>query len=479
MSSGLSQAKRIASFKTPLGSDKFVVTHFDGTEGLSELFEFRIEAVSDDENVDLSKILGELCSVKYGLRGGGTRHFNGVLAEARWLGARGYRSGYSFVLKPWLWLLSHRADCKIFHDKTAPDIIKEIFNKEGKKNFDDRLSKSYQKMEYCVQYRETDLSFVLRLMEHHGIYYYFKHTEDGHKLVLSDSKSSHDTQKAPAEEGGSAYLLLPPSHADRHKIDHFTDWHKTRRLRTGKVELNDYDFKKSTSDLRRSKEDGLPTAKKYEVYDYPGKYTERKDGERFAEIRVQAQQAMDERRQASGDAPSVYPGALITIAGHSAGAENAEYLVVQATHSFSEQGYRSGLDGEVAPYLGHYDLLKSERRFRAPGGDAEAARARAADREGRRREAQAGRGDRRRRIRLHLRPVPLGPGQGHDLPPRPRRPGLVRQGLGRPGHPAHRPGGRRRVPRGRSRTSPSSSARSTTTSTSTPTSCRRTRRSRA
>src|SRR4051794_25963934 len=105
MSSGLSQAKRIASFKTPLGSDKFVVTHFDGTEGLSELFEFRIEAVSDDENVDLSKILGELCSVKYGLRGGGTRHFNGVLAEARWLGARGYRSGYSFVLKPWLWLL--------------------------------------------------------------------------------------------------------------------------------------------------------------------------------------------------------------------------------------------------------------------------------------------------------------------------------------------------------------------------------------
>jgi len=366
MSSGLSQAKRIASFKTPLGSDKFVVTHFDGTEGLSELFEFRIEAVSDDENVDLSKILGELCSVKYGLRGGGTRHFNGVLAEARWLGSRGYRSGYSFVLKPWLWLLSHRADCKIFHDKTAPDIIKEIFNKEGKKNFDDRLSESYQKMEYCVQYRETDLSFVLRLMEQHGIYYYFKHTEDGHKLVLSDSKSSHDTQKAPAEDGGSAYLLLPPAHAARHKSDHFTDWHKTRRLRTGKVELNDYDFKKSTSDLRRSKEDGLPTAKKYEVYDYPGKYTERKDGERFAEIRVQAQQAMDERRQASGDAPSAYPGALITIAGHSAGAENAEYLVVQATHSFSEQGYRSGLDGEVAPYLGHYDLLKSERRFRAP-----------------------------------------------------------------------------------------------------------------
>ncbi len=370
MSAGLRQAKRIASFKTPPGDDYFVITRFDGADGLSEIFEYRIEAVRAKDDADLSQILGEKCNVSYGLRGGGTRYFSGILVEAQSLGARDGLFVYRFVLKPWLWLLSQRSNCKIFHKKNAIDIIKEIFDREGKKDFDTRTSENYQTMEYCVQYRETDLDFVLRLMEQHGIYFYFKHSSDGHKLVLADTKSSHDMQKAPAEGagvgGGGAYPWLPRGPQDRRLTEHIAEWRSERRLRTGRVELDDYDYKQSTSDLTAPKEDGLAAARNYELYDYPGKYTERSDGDRFAEIRVQAQQALDNRRYASGEAPSLYPGALCRLSGYHVQTENTEHLVVRTTHHFAQEDYRSGRGGEVTPYEGTYELLPSDRRFRAP-----------------------------------------------------------------------------------------------------------------
>ena len=97
------------------------------------------------------------------------RVLNGTLVDAQWLGKQDDLYIYRFTLKPWLWLLSQRADCRIFKNKTALDIIKEIFKKEGSASFDDRTSETLQPIDYCVQYRETDLDFVLRLMEQYGI----------------------------------------------------------------------------------------------------------------------------------------------------------------------------------------------------------------------------------------------------------------------------------------------------------------------
>jgi type VI secretion system secreted protein VgrG len=368
MTLGLSQKKRIASFKTPFGDDYFVICAFSGVEGLGELYGYEIDALSEVKNADLAGVLGEECFVALNLRGGETRHFSGIATEARWLGVRGDFHAYRFTLRPWLWLLSQRSDSRIFHNKTAPEVIKAVFGREAKSNFDDRLTESYQVMEYCVQYQESDLAFVLRLMEHHGMYFYFKHDSGGHKLVLSDSKSAHDLQRAPttAASGGD-YVYLPPGRPDRRNTEYFSEWYAERRLRTGRVEVNDYDFKQSTADLKRSKEDGLAVARRYEVFEYPGKYTERSDGERFAEILVQASQAQDERRYATGEAPSLFPGALFQLAGHDSASENNEHLVIRASHQFSDEEYRSGAAMEAfSPYQGTYECMQSERRFRSP-----------------------------------------------------------------------------------------------------------------
>lgn len=369
MSAQLRQKDRIASFFTPLGPDFFALTKFEAEEGLSELFTYRIEAVSTNANADLTTILGEKCRVSFTRRDGSARHFNGILAEAQFVGMKDKLGVYRFTLRPWLWLLSHRSDCRIFKDVQPKDVIEKIFAKEGKAKFTPRLSDSYQTMDYCVQYRETDLAFVLRLMEHHGIYYYFKHSEDGHDLILSDSRSSHDKVSAAVGRGGGksqggSYPFLPRGGSDRRHAEHITAWTKQQRLRTGKVQTRDYDYEKSTADLTENQEAGLSKAKQFEKYEYPGRYTERNDGSRFAKVRVQAEQALDGRRLAAGDAVSLHPGALMDLSNHDS--DNASFLVVRAAHAYALQSYTSGGRHDEEVYSGNYELQEADKPFRAP-----------------------------------------------------------------------------------------------------------------
>lgn len=371
MSSALRQEHSTASFSTPTGKDEFTLIKFEANEALSELFTYNVEAASKTENADLQSIMSEKCAIEFTLKNKSERIFNGTLVDAQWLGKQDDLYIYRFTLKPWLWLLSQRADCRIFKNKTALDIIKEIFKKEGSASFDDRTSETLQPIDYCVQYRETDLDFVLRLMEQYGIYYYFKHSDGDHKLVLCDSRSAHDQVTAAAEPSfqgdASAYAFVPQGNRfPRSMVEHLTHWSTIRRLRTGKFELKDYDFEKSESDLTARAEEGFPKAKSYEAYDYPAAYTKRDQGEHFARVMAQAEQALDDRRHAGGDAASLYPGALMKLCDHPTGAENSEYIVVRATHAYGIQSYRSSGRRDEALYHGSYELQKSDRRFRAP-----------------------------------------------------------------------------------------------------------------
>lgn len=370
MATELRQFDRIASFRTPAGEDEFALRRFESEESLSGLFTYKIEAVSQSENFDLRKIMGEKCSVTINLKNGQKKVFSGILVESQWIGADAKLHIYHFVLRPWLWLLSQRSDCRIFKDTTILDILTTIFKKEGKSSVTPRLGEGPRPIEYCVQYRESDLEFAHRLMEQHGIYYYFKHSDSDHTLVLSDTKSSHDLVTAAAEPSfagaGTAHRFLPVTSSLSRHVEHFTEWSTQRRLRTGKVELRDYDFTQSTADLTSRAEDGFDKTKAFEQYDYPGAYRSRDVGDQFATIRAQSAQAVDDRRHATGDAPSLYPGALMTLADHPTTDENGEYLVVRARHVYAAQDYRSAGQGGDGTYQCFYELQDSDRRFRAP-----------------------------------------------------------------------------------------------------------------
>lgn len=366
----LSQTNRMGALKTPLGDDVLVLKSFDGHEGLGELFEFHVDALSEQENINFDQAIGKACTIKLKTHQGKERFFCGILTEADWLGGdpnyvtdKEKYFSYWLVLRPWFWLLKSRADCRIFLDKKVTEIIQEVFTKAGfSSGTDFKLpSGSYDKIDYCVQYRESDFAFVSRLMEQYGIYYFFEHKDGQHTMVLADSRSSHSTiPDLPTVN------YNPATGGYNRQEQNLLSWMSRRRFRTGKVEFNDYDYLKPPKNLLANKEASENyTHSKYEVYDYPGKYDEKDKGEQFAKFRLEAEQALDHRRQAEGDAASLFAGGLVTLEKYPTSAENKEYLVVRARHSFGTQQYSSvSTGGDRLGYSGTYEFQPSDRQFR-------------------------------------------------------------------------------------------------------------------
>ena len=357
------QDPRSGVFSSPLGKDKLLLSRFNGSEGLSELFEYQVEAYSEKPITNFDDAIGANCCVSIKHYGQKIRHFNGVLVSTQMVDRPGGYFTYLLVLRPWLWLLSRTSDCRFFMDKSALEIIKIVFGEYGFAKFVSNTKETYPKRKYCVQYRETDLNFVCRLMEEVGIYYYFQHSEGEHQLVLADAKTSHTEKEGGAE---LTYRSIGSKHRrDREILFH---WHPGRRFNTGKVVLNDYDFWRPGAELLSQNADGGSYQNaKLEVYDYPGKYKEKSLGDTHAKVRLQAQQATDKRCRAEGDALSVMPGCLIDLKEHPASEQNRRYLAVNASHTFVSDKYLAA--GEATPeemYQGHYEFLPDDVPFRAP-----------------------------------------------------------------------------------------------------------------
>lgn len=360
MALALKQQSRVGEFKAAsLEKDELVLTRFDGTEGLGELFTYNIEVLSQKQDFNFDRLLGSKCTVSIKSYES-TRHFNGMLVEAQWTGEQTPYFLYRLIVRPWFWLLSRTTDCRIFTKKTPPQIIEDIFAKHGFAKFKNKLG-SYEQIEYLVQYRETDLSFVTRLMEEFGIYYFFEHEEDEHTLVLADGKSSHASLP-----GGGSIPYHPLVARDARREEHLIHWVPGRRFNTGKVELNDYDYFKPSADMfSRSESASSYQNSKLEVYDYPGRYVETSEGDKLAKVRLEAEQATDQRCQASGLAVNLFPGALVNLTEHPT--QNGEYLILRAMHAYSTELYRSGASSDAErTYSGRYEFLPSDKPFRSP-----------------------------------------------------------------------------------------------------------------
>jgi type VI secretion system secreted protein VgrG len=323
--------------------------------------------LSQNGKIDFDKAIGQSCTVRLKAYHGKIRIFDGILTQAQWVEKIDDFFRYRLVLRPWFWLLGHKSDCRIFLNRNVKDILREVFTKAGFNDFKFRTTEEYEKIPYCVQYRETDLAFCSRLMEHYGIYYFFEHGESGkddrHMMILADSPSSHcanpHVPKLP---------YLPLQGTEPHEDQLLGAWVSERSFRTGKVEFNDYDYRKPNKNLLAPSEASETYAhSKLEIYDYPGNYDEEEKGKQLSRFRLEAEQCHDRRRHVDGDAASLFPGSLVTVERHPIAAENRQFLVVRSWHQFGTQHYRSGYGAggpEEQVYYGHYEFLPSDQPFR-------------------------------------------------------------------------------------------------------------------
>src|SRR5438874_1244126 len=180
----IKQANRLLAIKTALGANALAVRSVSIEEQMSRLFAIEAELSSEDGNIDLDKVVGHDATIRLDIAEKDKRFFNGYVSKVVQLTNRGGFAQYRATIVPWLWLLSRTTDCCIFQEMSVPEIIEDIFKHYGFNDYKLKLSASYEKWEYCVQYRETDFNFISRLMEEEGNYYFFENQDEKQTLVM-------------------------------------------------------------------------------------------------------------------------------------------------------------------------------------------------------------------------------------------------------------------------------------------------------
>lgn len=352
-------ATRKITVKTPLAADKLFIKAATVTEQLGQPFEIEMDLLSPDESLDFDKLLGHEVTLTVGLDDG-ARHFHAFIVQFSQLGRLGEYVTYRARAVPWLWFLTRTADCRIFQTKSAPDIVKQVFREHGFTDVKDTLTKTYRTRDYCVQYRETDFNFVQRLMEEEGIYYYFKHTDSSHTLVLADSYSGHEA----FPDYGSIEYFPPSDNAVREK-DHIHDWHLSRDVQPGKYVVMDYDFTKPRAVLKTQyvQKRNFPKSDA-EMFDYPGGFTVSAEGDHYARARLEALQSRHERMNGAGNARGLATGSLFKLTGYPRKDQNKEHLIVAATHRLHGGDYESGTDGSEPDYQCSFEAVDAKEPFR-------------------------------------------------------------------------------------------------------------------
>jgi type VI secretion system secreted protein VgrG len=189
-----------------------------GHESLGEPFVFDVRLISDDPDVDESELLGKNATIQVSLPNGKARYFHGIITDFGYGGTDGRHIVYHATLRPWLWLLSQASDCRIFQHATVPEVVSTLFREHGfSDGFKLTLNRDYPQRDYIVQYRESTLAFVQRLLEREGIYYYFKHDSSGHSMEIVDDVSAH-----AAEPGYEQVPFFPPGRFN--EKDHIAQW---------------------------------------------------------------------------------------------------------------------------------------------------------------------------------------------------------------------------------------------------------------
>ena len=350
---------RVMEIATPLGADVLLFHAMHAREELSRVTEYRLDLLSLKNDINLDDILGKNVTITLALQDDGVRYFNGYVTRFSQGGTHGKFRRYFATVSPWAWFLSRTADCRIFQDMTVPEIVKKVFEDHPLAKFKDELTGSYSKWTYCVQYRETDLNFVSRLMEEEGIYFYFTHKKGQHTLVLADSYSAHE----PCQRDSIPFIA--PEDLVRPDIEHISSWTLTREVQPGLYVHDDYDFERPSVELRTQKS-VVRTYKPsdYEVYDYPGYYLQKSDGEATAAVRIDERAAQFEIAEAATNCKTVSTGTLFKLDKCPRADQNREHLIFAATYDLTFSDYEAIPDRGGADYRCSFVAMSSKQQFR-------------------------------------------------------------------------------------------------------------------
>lgn len=311
------------------------------TEGLSQLYACVVDLATEDLDVDLELLVGAHCTLTLE-RDPHLRWLDGIIhrVESRGLSPARDKRLIRVHVGPALMALEQRIDSRIFQTLAIPDILAEVL-KEGLEPFGRKhrmeLRREYSRREYCVQYRESDLAFVMRLMEEEGISFYFDHPGEAEELVLVDSNDPLPVFEGP---DGETIELHGDELAKDESISRL-DWETT--MRSTSIVIRDFDWTQPELDLTAEQRGKDGRKRDREVYDYPAAlaitdYDEEQGRYKKDDARTRARLRREElvARQRVGHGRSnvtgLVAGARFTLSGHHLPALDRRYLVTKVVH---------------------------------------------------------------------------------------------------------------------------------------------------
>ncbi|WP_342754622.1 type VI secretion system tip protein TssI/VgrG [Pantoea sp. MBD-2R] len=361
-----------------LGEPALVLTKLEGEEAFSTLYSYTLTVKTpanslipwqSASNVDIKALIGKEMTISIELDGngldellnigGGTREISGLVQQARFLGRDANQALFEIIIRPWLYLTELTSDFKIFQQKTVEEIIDEVL---ADYNFpvEKRLTGSYPSLDFQVQYGETDFNFIERLMEEWGIYWFFEHQDQKHKLVLVDHVGAH--KRFISEAYHVIHYVPDEPKADQEYITRFA-FQET--ITSGKWYTNDYDFTKSRADI--SAADSKPRQTSFnemEVYHWPGDYDQPDIGEQLAKVRMEEQGAVGSRAYGSGELRGIVCGSNFELQDCPLEKANREYMVISSNLVITEVSQVTG-SGEFS-YACDFIVQPTTKIYRHP-----------------------------------------------------------------------------------------------------------------
>ncbi len=337
------QADRVLRLVTPLGADQLLPERVTILEGVNHLFEIRIAARAKPEAVKPEDLIGRLVdvSLEVSRENGVRRPFNGLvtnLNEGPPI-TRGLRA-YALVVRPQMWLLSRRSDCRIWMDKTAIDVVETLFAEHGIPAPDvSGIVSPPPPQHYSVQWNETDLDYLLRRFEEDGLFYWFSHKDGSHTLHVADT--AHGWLGPSPSAQGDGRVRLAQGSSDR---NHITDWLRQYSYVPGQRAGADWNFE--TPNLVPSSMTPslvqLPEAMKRELYEYPARIGSVAEAERAQKLRMQASEADFDRVSGASTSRVLEAGRRFTPY-EVAHPEHAyeEHVIIRAEHTIVDRSYET------------------------------------------------------------------------------------------------------------------------------------------
>lgn len=352
------QTGRLIAIDTVLGPDALLLTELVGEEALSELFSFEATMISRNQGIAPEALVGTNATLWFTRREGTRTPVNGHIRRLS-VGRvvmREFRE-YRAEIVPWLWFLTRTTDCRIFQDKTVPQVIAEVFDDHGFTQYDlSGLTDTYPALDYIVQYRESAFDFVSRWMEEVGISYFFRHEAGKHTLVLAD----HNVSYKPADEAEVGY--------DDYDGGEVSRWQHGYDYRSGAWAQKDFNFETPAASLLTTQKSllKLPGIGTWERFDYPGRYADTGYGQSLTRVRIEDEEAAFHRVEGASLCASFRTGSKFTLVKHNVAAEvGRSYVLARIRHQAAEHGY-FGDDQPADAYTNSFTAFPAETRRRPP-----------------------------------------------------------------------------------------------------------------